>query len=194
MSLKSINSILVAVFSLSLVFFSNVAFAQPEHKTEPAKKEKTFDANEVIFGHIMDAHEFHFLSYKGADGEMHHATIPLPVILYSKEKGFSCFMSSAFHHGHEIVNGYALLTNERIDEEKLDRNKYAAGKIVAVDETGKINESVSIYDISLTRNVVQMLLALTLLVIILIRVAKKYGTGQGITSAPKGMKTPWKPL
>ncbi len=188
MSSKTIKSILVAVFSVSLVFFSNVAFAQHEPTGVPAKKAKIFDANEVIFGHIMDAHEFHFLSYKGSDGHEHHATIPLPVILYSTEKGFSCFMSSAFHHGEHEVNGYALLTNERIDEEKLDRNKYAAGKIVAVDETGKINESVSIYDISLTRNVVQMLLALTLLVIILIRVAKKYGTGQGITSAPKGMQ------
>ena len=97
-------------------------------------------------------------------------------------------MSSTFHHGHETHDGYAMLTNERIDEEKLDRNKYAAGKIVPVDEIGKINESVSVYDISLTRNVVQMLLALTLLVIILIRVARKYGTGQGITTAPKGMQ------
>jgi F-type H+-transporting ATPase subunit a len=188
MSSKSIKSILVAVFSISLVFFSNVTFAQHEPTGEPAKKAKIFDANEVIFGHIMDAHEFHFLSYKGSDGQEHHATIPLPVILYSKEKGFSCFMSSAFHHGHEAHDGYAMLTNEKIDEEKLDRNKYAAGKIVAVDAAGKIDEAASVYDISLTRNVVQMLLALTLLVIILIRVAKKYGTGQGITSAPKGMQ------
>jgi F-type H+-transporting ATPase subunit a len=188
MSLKSIKSILVAVFSLSLMFFSNSAFAQHEPTGEPAKKAKIFDANEVIFGHIMDAHEFHFLSYKGSDGEEHHATIPLPVILYSKEKGFSCFMSSAFHHGHQTHDGYAMLTNEKIDEEKLDRNKYAAGKIVAVDANGKIDEAASVYDISLTRNVVQMLLALTLLVIILIKVARKYGTGQGITSAPKGMQ------
>src|SRR5215204_5986639 len=103
MAAKSIKSLLVAVFSISLVFFFNASFAQhgpaqePAH--EPAKKEKIFDANEVIFGHIMDAHEFHFLSYKGSDGHMHHATIPLPVILYSPEKGFSTFMSSAFHHG-----------------------------------------------------------------------------------------------
>ncbi len=190
MAAKSIKSLLVAVFSISLVIFSNTSFAQHDPVHEPAKKEKIFDANEVIFGHIMDAHEFHFLSYKGDDGKKHHATIPLPVILYSKEKGFSTFMSSAFHHGEHVVDGYALLTNERIDHEKLDRNKYAAGKIVAVDPNGKIDETATagIYDISLTRNVVQMLLALTLLVVILIRVAKKYGTGQGITSAPKGMQ------
>jgi len=188
MAAKSIKSLLVAVFSISLVFFSNVSFANPEPSGDTPKKEKIFDANEVIFGHIMDAHEFHFLSYKGSDGHMHHVTIPLPVILYSPQKGLSTFMSSAFHHGEHVVDGYALLTNERIDREKLDRNKYAAGNIVPVDANGNIDPTVKVYDLSLTRNVVQMLLALTLLVIILISVAKKYGTGQGITSAPKGMQ------
>ena len=193
MASKSIKSLLVAVFSISLVFFSNASFAQHPPTEEHAKKEKIFDANEVIFGHIMDAHEFHFFSYKKADSTTFHATIPLPVILYSKEKGFSFFMSSAFHHGEHNHNGYALLTNEKIDNEivdgkKIDRNKYSAGNIVAVDKDGKIDLSVSVLDLSPTRNVVQMLLALTLLVIILIRVAKKYGTGQGITSAPKGMQ------
>jgi F-type H+-transporting ATPase subunit a len=188
MSSNSVKSLLVAVFSLSLVLFSNAGFAQHPPVEEPAKKEKIFDANEVIFGHIMDAHEFHFFSYEGSDSQTHHATIPLPVILYSPQKGFSTFMSSAFHHGEHVVDGYALLTNERIDHEKLDRNKYAAGNIVPVDANGNIDASVKVYDLSLTRNVVQMLLALTLLVVILIRVARKYGTGQGITSAPKGMQ------
>ena len=91
MASKSIKSLLVAVFSISLVFFSNASFAQHEPTEAPAKKEKIFDANEVIFGHIMDAHEFHFMSYKGSDGHDHHVTIPLPVIVYSKGKGFSCF-------------------------------------------------------------------------------------------------------
>ena len=188
MGFNSIKSLLVAVFSISMVFVSNPVSAQEKHEAEQPTRKKIFDANEVIFGHIMDAHEFHFLSYKGADGHEHHATIPLPVILYSKEKGLTCFMSSAFHHGEHDYKGYRLLTNEKIDELKLNRNKYAAGKIVAVNEAGEINESVSVYDISLTRNVVQMLLALTLLVVILIKVARKYGTGAGITTAPKGMQ------
>lgn len=188
MAAKSIKSLLVAVFSLSLGLFFNPANAQPTEQKEPVKEKKIFDANEVIFGHIMDAHEFHFLSYKDSEGKEHHATIPLPVIVYSKGKGFSCFMSSRFHHGEENYNGYSMLTNEKIDELKLDRNKYTAGKIVAVNGSGEIDETVTVYDFSLTRNVVQMLLALTLLVIILIKVARRYGTGQGITSAPKGMQ------
>ena len=136
----------------------------------------------------MDAHEFHFLSYKDGDGKEHHATIPLPVILYSREKGFSMFMSSKFHHGEETHDGYAMLTNEAIEEQKLDRNKYSAGQIVAVNESGEINEATKVYDLSLTRNVVQMLLALTLLVFIMMRIARRYSRGEGITSAPKGMQ------
>jgi F-type H+-transporting ATPase subunit a len=185
---KWVKSLLVAVLSLSMAFFSNASFAQHPEEKQEEKPKKLFDANEVIFGHIMDAHEFHFLSYKGSNGEEHEVTIPLPVIVYTKAKGFNCFMSSKFEHGHTTHEGFAVLTNEKIDAEGLDRNKYAAGKIVAVDANGKIDESVSVLDLSPTRNVVQMLLALTLLCIILIRVARRYGSGQGITTAPKGMQ------
>lgn len=183
---NSIKSLLVAVFSTSLMLFSNVSFAQGDHKEESPKKEKIFDANEVIFGHIMDAHEFHFLSYKGSDGHEHHVTIPLPVIVYSKEKGFSCFMSSKFHHGVHEVNGYGLLTNEKIDADSIDRNKYSAGNIVALDENGKLDASVKVWDLSPTRNVVQMILALAVLVFLLIKIAGRYKKGEGITTAPKG--------
>ncbi|MGB5006758.1 MAG: F0F1 ATP synthase subunit A, partial [Ferruginibacter sp.] len=73
MASKSIKSLLVAVFSLCIFFSSNVSFAQDHPVKETTKKEKIFDANEVIFGHIMDAHEFHFFSYKKADGSTFHA-------------------------------------------------------------------------------------------------------------------------
>lgn len=179
---------LVAVLSLSMAFFTNATMAQEKTDSEPKKETKLFDANEVIFGHIMDAHEFHFFSWHDSNGQEHEATLPLPVIVYAKGRGVSCFMASKFEHGKVPYDGYAVLTNERIDEEHLDRNKYAAGKIVAVDANGKIDESIAIYDLSPTRNVVQMLLALTLLTIILISCAKRYGSGQGITTAPKGMQ------
>ncbi len=186
MASNSIKSLLVAVFIISFLFISDISFAQHTPTVAPVKKEKIFDANEVIFGHIMDAHEFHFLSYKKADGTTFHATIPLPVILYSKNKGFSCFMSSAFHHGEHEINGYTLLTNEKIDDLKLDRNKYSAGHIVAVNKDGAIETATSVLDLSPTRNVVQMLLALSLLVFLLIKVAGRYKKGEGIKTAPTG--------
>src|SRR5829696_4820872 len=137
MRFKSGKSLWVAVFSLYMFAFASHAIAQHKkhinHESKPDKEEKksVFDANEVIFGHVLDAHEFHFLSYKGSDGKEHHATIPLPVILYSPQKGFDVFMSSKFHHGEEIFNDYQLLTDEKIAEEKLDPKKFSAGQIVA---------------------------------------------------------------
>jgi F-type H+-transporting ATPase subunit a len=165
---KGIKSLLAAVFTTIFLFFSSNVLAQhEEHAPEPGhntEKKEGFNAKEVIFGHIMDAHEFHFLEYKGSDGQKHPVSIPLPVILYSPTKGFSVFMSSRFHHGEEEVDGYKLT---------------AEGKIEAADES-------KVYDFSLTRNVVQMILALALLVWIMMSVAKTYKSGQGVTSAPKG--------
>lgn len=169
MSVKSIKSLSVVVFSAIVLLFSNNILAQHHepntHNEHPQAEKEGFNAKKVIFGHIMDGHEFHFMDYKGSDGKMHPVTIPLPVLLYSPEKGFSCFMSSKFEHGHAEVNGY------RLNED---------GKVYSVEP------GVTVYDFSLTRNVVQMLLALTLLCWLMISVAKTYSNGQGVTSAPKG--------
>ena len=134
MALKCIKSILVGAFSTILLISSFQVKAQhgePGHEEHPAEKKEGFNAKNVIFEHIMDAHEFHFFSYTTKTGEHKPVTIPLPVILYSPQKGFSVFMSSAFEHGHKEVNGYKLVE----------------GKVVPVDA------SVKVYDFSLTRNV-----------------------------------------
>ena len=177
---RRIKSLLLLSLSVIFLFFSNDILAQEDHhddgKTEQpqehVEKKEGFDANEVIFGHVLDAHEYHFLSYKGKDGKDHHATIPLPVILYSPQRGLDVFMSSKFHHGHEIYKGYEL----------------THGKIHAVKADGSVDESVKVYDLSLTRNVVQMLLALILFVVLMINVAKKYRGGIGRKTAPTGMQ------
>jgi F-type H+-transporting ATPase subunit a len=181
MFVRRLNSLLAAAFTLSLIFITLPSISQ-EHGEEGDKHEKEqkkgFDANEVIFGHVLDAHEFHFLDYKGSDGKEHAVTIPLPVILYSPEKGFDAFMSSRFEHGHATYKGYAL----------------HEGKIHAVKEDGTPDESVSVYDLSITRNVVQMIIALTILVLLMISIAKKYRNGIGTTKAPTGWQNAVEPV
>ena len=111
---------------------------------------------------------------------MHHATIPLPVILYSPQKGFAVFMSSQFEHGEKTYKGYDLLTDEKIYRNKTwMQKKYTAGQIVAVNDNGEIDNSVKVYDFSLTRNVCKCLLALALLVWVLLYMAKKYQKRSG---------------
>jgi F-type H+-transporting ATPase subunit a len=197
MTLKCVKSLLVAGFSIACLLFSISIFAQDEQtETKPdIKKEKknSFDANEVIFGHILDAHEFHFYSYEGSDGAEHEAAIPLPVILYSPQKGLSVFMFSKFHHGENEYEGYKLITGKIIKEENLPADKYHDQQIVAANN-GQIDDSIKVYDFSLTRNVVQMIIALALFVWVMLSIAKRYKSGQGVISSPKGSQSLLEPV
>jgi F-type H+-transporting ATPase subunit a len=197
MVLKLLKSFTVAAFSVFFCFFLNPVFAQPGdqdngQKTQP--KKEAFDAKGIIFGHVLDAHEFHFMEIKNADGTEHPISIPLPVILYSPQRGLTVFMSSKFHHGEEAYKNYAILTNETIKERGLDPKKYSAQQIVAINDNGEIDPFVSVYDVSLTRNVVQMLLALIVFGWIMIKIAKRYKKGEGVSSAPKGVQGFMEPI
>jgi len=172
------KSLLVAGFSVFLLLFSGLVKAQEKPQEKGEEKHSGFDANEVIFAHVLDAYEYHFLSYKSTDGEEHQATIPLPVILYSPQRGFSLFSSSRFHHGKEIWQGYKLMGN----------------KIIPVKEDGTRDLTVKVLDISMTRNVVQMILALTLLVFLLVKIAGKYKSGIGTSKAPTGFQNLMEPV
>ena len=166
--------------------------AAEDHKTEEAHEtpgKKKFNASEVIFGHVLNAHEFHLM-----DINEHPVTIPLPVILYSPGRGWTTFMSSEFEHGHKEHNGYILLTDHKIAELGLDPQKYFPQQIIAIDDKGHVAEEVKVYDLSLTRNVVQMLVAVLLLTLIMLRIAKRYKSGVGVTSAPKGSQSLLEPV
>ncbi len=77
------------------------------------------DYNETVMHHISNANEFHVA------GDIH---IPLPCILYAPDKGLDFFMSSEFHHGSMVVEGYVLdhgvvkriIGGESLDGEHLD--------------------------------------------------------------------------
>jgi len=206
---RRVKCLLVAVFSVLTLTFSTSTLAQQdrptsddnEYETEDhkgGKKEEDhgkFDANETIFGHVMDAHEFHFFSIG-----KYHATIPLPVILYEPGRGLSVFMSSKFHHGEEAYRGYRLVTKhykEQLKEEGMsdaDIKLYSNESIIAVDKAGRPLPGVKVYDLSLTRNVVQMIIALTLLVLLMTSIAKRYRRGEGVTTAPRGWQNAIEPI
>ncbi|MEQ1553272.1 MAG: F0F1 ATP synthase subunit A [Ferruginibacter sp.] len=166
---KSIKYILALAFSLFLTTFGTASFAQEtEHNGGHEPKEEKLDPAKIIMDHIKDAHEFHFFTAGNF-----HATIPLPIILYSPSKGISLFSSSRFgHEGEETYNGF-----------KLNEHK----EIVAED-------GAKVYDLSITKNVVQLLLALSVLVFLMISIAKKYAKGVGVTSAPKGWQNAVEPV
>ncbi len=132
------------------------------HSAETHEEGKV-DAGKLIMEHIADAHDWHIATIGTA-----HISIPLPVIIKDAE-GFKVFLSSAFHHGHESHEGYAL----------------REGKIVAVDANNQIIENADFIDLSITKNVAAMFIAVFVLCWLMLRVAAHYSKNKN--KAPKGI-------
>jgi F-type H+-transporting ATPase subunit a len=203
---RRVKSLLVAAFSLSCLFIPAGGFAQgetpkagqedsagatPSQDAAKPKEEKKLDASKLILEHVMDAHEFHILTLG-----KNPVSIPLPVILYSPAsgKGLTAFMSSAFDHGRQPYNGYMLLEEQFIQEHGLDEKVFKAGNIYALDAKGMPDPTVTVYDFSLTRNVMQMLISVILLIVVMTRIAGKYAKGEGVGKAPTGFQNAMEPI
>ncbi|WP_246141625.1 F0F1 ATP synthase subunit A [Phaeodactylibacter luteus] len=110
-----IRQLFVLVLALALTMAAAPAVAQhDDHSTEVASgaeshddhnsheahgDEGEYDPVGTVMHHIADANEFHV--WKGVH-------IPLPVILYAPEHGWTTGLSSMFEHGHTAVDGYVL--------------------------------------------------------------------------------------
>lgn len=189
---RGLKCLIIVAFSQILTVSFNSLFAQ-ENEAEGEKKEKAsgFEPGKVIMEHITDNHSFHFFDYDGKS-----FALPLPVILYSPQKGFDFFMSSEFEHGHKAHNGYQLINDhylEQLKEEGIDTKSFINEQIIAVNAEGKPDNSVKVYDLSLTRNVVQMFIALFILVLLLTKVAAKYKKN-GSKVAPSGFQNAVEPV
>ena len=186
MMARNCKTLLVAVLS---IFFQAISvttgFAQVHeegpaaNQHEPANAEvpaqggkSSFNPGQLIMEHIGDSHDFHFFDWNG-----HPVSLPLPVFLYAPQRGFSAFMSSRFEHGHVNYNGY-----------KLEHTH-----IVPVKEDGSVDESVKVFDFSITKNTAQMLLTSVLLLWIMISVANKYSRN-GSNKAPSGLQNAIEPV
>ncbi|MBS1783203.1 MAG: F0F1 ATP synthase subunit A [Bacteroidetes bacterium] len=165
------------LLALALLGVSINSFAQhestPVEAQHDGEKKKGFDASEVIFGHIRDSHYWHLFDISGEP-----VSFSLPVIIYDNQKGLSFFSASKFHHGHESYEGY-----------KIDESNKIKEKIVAVNPV----PGQKIYDLSITKNVLSMLISIVLLLWLLLGVAKKY-KNNGTMTAPKGMQNAMEPI
>ena len=152
------SSFLTLFFIVFLSFISPVLASEEQgHEPEP------FNASEVILHHVMDDHQWHVADW---------LVIPLPVIIYSEERGLDVFSSSRFYDHHEVVeyNGY-----------KLEHNH------IYLAESGK-----KVFDISITKNVAMLLINATLLLFVFLSVAKGFSKNKG--NAPKGMQSFFEPI
>ena len=162
------------------------------------EEEKGYDPAETILNHIANANEFHFFG---------HFSIPLPVILYSKNDGVKSFMSSKFEHGSMAFDGYVsdhganrrILGNFPSGEVALEvlhgehyiyhdslHNGFICfkGQKYELEKASTLLKSTSFYDFSLSKNVTTMLMSFTLLFVLFFSAAKKYAANKG--KAPSG--------
>lgn len=151
-------------------------------------EEEEYNAGKEIIGHIIDAYDWHILSYKSSDGHTHHVSIPLPVILFDEGKLY-VFLSNKFHHGHSTYKGFRLETK---GEHK--------GKIVKVGDTGhgtdqhgESSGDITLpLDLSITKNVAAIIISSIFLCLIFISVARSYKRREG--EAPRGLQSFLEPL
>lgn len=152
------KAILAAVFAIGLMVFSTPVFASEE------SSEEKFNVSEVILHHVMDDHVWHF-----ADG----LVLPLPVIVYSAEKGLDVFSSGNFfneHHQPVDYNGY-----------KLEHNH------ITLAESG-----IAVLDLSITKNVAMLFINVALILFVLMKVSSAYKINKG--KAPSGLQSFIEPI
>ncbi len=140
-------------------------------------EEKEFSSDQMIMHHISDAHEWHFVSFGHT-----HIVLPLPVILIG-DNGLEIFSSSKFHNDEHKYNNYILF------HEKIYKANAAGG--LDLDEHGHPTNAKPL-DISITKNVASMLVAVTIMCLIFISVAKAYRKREG--QAPSGLQNAMEPL
>ena len=119
------------------------------HTDQGVKTHKTMKKDHVM-EHISDSYDWHFATFKG-----HHYTLHLPMILYKQGSGFYFFSSRNLWDGHHHPVAYQGF--------RLN----AQAKIEAVD--GR-----TVYDLSLTKNVVNLLISVLLMLCLFLSMAFYY--------------------
>jgi len=151
-------------FSFVLVLVFVFGFFTLSRASEKEGQPEKFNVSEVILHHVMDDHVWHF-----ADG----LVLPLPVIIYSAEKGLDVFSSANFyseHHQPVEYNGY-----------KMEHNH------ILLAESGK-----AVLDFSITKNVAMLFINAAVLLTVLISVSRAYKRSSG--KAPRGLQSFIEPI
>ena len=112
------------------------------------------NVGEIVFSHIKDSYEWHITKWNNTD-----IAVPLPVIVRSAERGWFVFMSSKISHGHSY-NGFRVATEG--DNQ---------GKLVEINAAGS---EVRPLDLSLTKNASALLFSSSLLLFLILSVARFY--------------------
>lgn len=156
--------------------------SEQAHNKKVEKEE--FKAGDMIFDHILDAHEWHFATLPSG----YHVTIYLPIILWY-QGNLHVFSSSHFAHGHSYESKGVTFN--------LDANGENKGKIVSQKEPFTEDEIIASgdslpLDFSITKNVAAIFISALLMLWLFVSVARSYTKQKG--KAPKGLQSFVEPI
>lgn len=160
--IKGFRSVFYLKILLIALAFS--AFSNVSAQASSSSEGEEFNPGELIIHHVLDDHIWHFF-----DG--HYGTLYLPVIVYSSERGLEFFSSKRFYdEDHNLVsyNGYELSESH-----------------ITLDEA-------AILDLSITKNVLTLLIIAFMIVWIFRSVAKGYIKNEG--QPPNGIQSFFEPI
>ncbi|WP_345079550.1 F0F1 ATP synthase subunit A [Nemorincola caseinilytica] len=131
-----------------------------------------------MFGHVGDSHEWHLFSLEGEHGHETEVAMPLPVITYRPKTGeFSMFSYSRFHGGWYLDEFGNHISNTSYDGLYVEKN---------MKEKIRADNGDPVYDLSITKNVLSMMISVVIILLLMTSAAKKYKTAS--LQAPKGFQ------
>ncbi len=139
--------------------------------TDTDTTEQGLDVQGVIFGHMSDAYEWHITNIGDKS-----ISIPLPVIVRSKTSGWHVFSSAKVEHGEQYEGFYV---------------SQDSGKIVERNAAG---EEIRPLDLSITKNVLAMMISSALLIFLILWTARWYRRHDAVNEAPKGLAAFMEPI
>ena len=151
---------------------ADVAVEVPDQEAEVAEDagELDFNVADVIFEHVGDAYEWHITNW--GDKKI---SINLPVIVKASD-GWHIFSSKKITDGSEYEGLHIAKEGEPHE-----------GKIVEADGTKP-------FDISITKNVLSLLMSSLLLVVIVLLTARWYKKHDALKEAPSGIAAYMEPI
>ena len=170
---------LIGILLFGLFSFIPIIASETEEVQEELSGNEKFEPGAFIFDHIGDSYSWHII-------EVGHKSIsiPLPVILFSKEKGPVLFMSSKFEHEHGSYKGFHIG-----QEGELVGDKDAKGRIV---ETLSDGSRALPFDVSITKNIAALFFSIILILLMFINIGKAYNRNPN--QAPRGLQSFLEPV
>ena len=159
---------------LLLALLPLAAFANKP--ADQSGESESLDISSVIFGHVGDSYEWHITKW----GD-HDIAIFLPVIVRTDDGAWHCFSSK------HLLEAHGTGTPEYEGLHIAPADAPHEGKIVQADGTKP-------FDISITKNVLSLLISSLLLVLLVLLTARWYRRHDATHEAPKGLAALMEPL